>query len=352
MTRSVRLIVRASAPVVAVWLLSAGIASAEALASWNDGPARRAIEGFVAAVTTPGADFVPPAERIAVFDNDGTLWVEQPIYTEVAFSLARAAQMAKADPSLMAKPAFRAAASGDPKQIAALSEEALLHLVVATHSNVTTEDFAAAAKAWLAKAQHPRFHRRYETAVYQPMLELISYLREHDFNVFIVSGGDADFMRAYADRAYGVPADQVIGTSSKTRFEKRGGRWVLVRTPEMAIDDKAEKPPNIGLHIGQRPIFAAGNSDGDLQMLQYATSGPGRRLGLIVHHDDAQREYAYDRASKIGTLDKALDEAAGAGWTVVSMKGDWKTVFPPAAAVRRQTAPPESTARPTGRPRN
>jgi len=327
MRQPVRLLLRVTAS-AAAWALTAGVAGAEALASWNDGASRRAIESFVAAVTTPGPDFVPPAERIAVFDNDGTLWVEQPIYTEVAFSLARAAQLAKADPSLLVQPGFKAAASGDPKQIAALSEKDLLALVVATHANVTTEDFAAAAKAWMAEAQHPRFRRRYDTAVYQPMVELISYLRDHEFNVFIVSAGDADFMRSFAEEAYGVPPDQVIGSSSKTRFENRGGRWVLVRTPQMTVDDKAEKPPNIGQHIGARPIFAAGNSDGDLQMLQYATSGPGRRFGLIVHHDDAEREYAYDRASKIGTLDKALDEAARSGWTVVSMKGDWKTVFP------------------------
>ncbi|CAN7373960.1 HAD family hydrolase [Phenylobacterium sp. LjRoot219] len=335
MTRFMRLLVRASAPAAAAWLLSAGFASAEALASWHDTNSRRAIESFVTTVTTPGADFVPPAERIAVFDNDGTLWTEQPIYTEFAFSLARAAEMAKADPQLLAKPGFKAAASGDPKQIAALSEKDLLKVVVATHANVTTEEFAQAAKTWLAQARHPRFHRAYDTAVYQPMLELISYLREHDFNVFIVSGGDADFMRTFAERTYGVPPDQVIGSSSTTQFDQRNGRWVLVRQPQMSIDDKAAKPSNIGLHIGARPIFAAGNSDGDLQMLQYTTSGPGRRMGLIVHHDDAQREYAYDRASKIGTLDKALDEAARSGWTVVSMKGDWKTVFPAAVATPR-----------------
>lgn len=326
---------RLLAPAAAAWLLGTGLAAAEALASWNDGASRQAIQNFVQAVTKPGPDFVPPAERIAVFDNDGTLWTEQPIYTEFAFALARAAQMAKADPQLLAKPGFKAAASGDPKQIAALSEKDLFEVMVATHSNVTTEEFAAAAKAWLAQARHPRFRRPYDTAVYQPMLELISYLRDHDFKVFIASGGDADFMRTFATGTYGVPADQVIGSSSTTRFEQKDGRWVLVRQAQMSVDDKAAKPSNIGLHIGQRPIFAAGNSDGDLQMLQYTTSGPGRRLGMIVHHDDAQREYAYDRASKIGTLDKALDEAARSGWTVISMKRDWKSVFPPARPAAR-----------------
>lgn len=318
--------------VLAAVIVLAGprLAPAQELASWNDGPARRNIESFVTAVTTPGPDFVAPAQRIAVFDNDGTLWTEQPIYTEVAFSIARAAQMAKADPKLAAQPAFKAVLSRDPKAIAALSEKDLLQLMVTTHSGVTTEAFDAAAKAWLAQARDPRFHRAYDANVYQPMLELMAYLRAHEFNVFIVSGGDTDFMRTFAARTYGVPPDQVIGSSSQTRFEQQNGRWVLVRMPQMALDDLAAKPSNIALHIGARPIFAAGNSDGDLQMLQYTTSGPGRRMGLIVHHDDAAREYAYDRASKIGRLDKALDEAARSGWTVVSMKGDWRTVFPAA----------------------
>jgi phosphoserine phosphatase len=307
-------------------------AAAQALASWTDGATRRSIEAFVAAVTTPGPNFVPEAGRIAVFDNNGTLWTEQPVYTEVAFSLARAADMARADPKLAALPAFKAALSGDPRLIAALPEKDLLQLVVATHSNITTEAFTEAAKAWLAGARDPRFHRPYDANVYQPMLELMAYLRANGFNVFIVSGGDADFMRAFAQRVYGVPPDQVIGSSSKTRFEQHDGRWVLVREAQMSLDDKQAKPENIALHIGARPIFAAGNSDGDLQMLQYATSGPGKRMGLIVHHDDAAREYAYDRTSKIGTLDRALEEAARDGWTVVSMKNDWRTIFPNALA--------------------
>ena len=315
----------------AVWLVAVN-ASAQPLASWTDGPARRTIESFVAAVAKPGPDFVPPSQRIAVFDNDGTLWTEQPIYTEVAFSLARAAQMAKADPALADKPAFKAAASGDPKRLAALGEKDLLQLVVATHSGVTTEQFSQAVTAWMDQARDPRFRRRYDANVYQPMLELMDYLRANDFNVFIVSGGDADFMRTFAERTYGVPPDQVIGSSSETRFEQQNGRWVLVRTAEIAGDDKAQKPSNIGLHVGARPIFAAGNSDGDLQMLQYATTGPGRRMAMIVRHDDPEREYAYDRASKIGTLDKALHEAARSGWTVVSMKRDWRRIFPSEAA--------------------
>jgi phosphoglycolate phosphatase-like HAD superfamily hydrolase len=328
---------RLAALAAIVVLAAISQAAAQDLASWNDGPARRNIESFVAAVTTPGPDFTPPEQRIAVFDNDGTLWTEQPIYTEVAFSLARAAQMAKADPKLAAQPAFKAVLRQDPKAIGALSEKDLLQLVVATHSGVSTEAFQDAVRAWLAQARDPRFHRRYDANVYQPMLELMAYLRAHGFNVFIVSGGDADFMRTFARRVYGVPSDQVIGSSSQTRFALQDGRWVLVREAQMTLDDKQAKPSNIGLHIGARPIFAAGNSDGDLQMLQYTTSGPGRRMGLIVHHDDAAREYAYDRGAKVGALDKALDEAARDGWTVVSMKGDWKTVFP---AALTQSSPP------------
>jgi phosphoserine phosphatase len=288
-------------------------------------------------VTTPGPDFVPPPQRVAVFDNDGTLWTEQPIYAELAFSIARAAAMAKADPSLAAKPAFGAALGGDPGALAALPQKELLDLVAATHSEITTEAFTDQAKAWLAQARDPRFHRRYDANVYQPMLELLGHLRAHGFDVFIVTGGDADFVRSFAERTYGVAPDHVIGSSSKTRFERRDGRWVLVRTREMTFDDDVAKPSNIGLHIGARPIFAAGNSDGDLQMLQYATSGGGRRMGLLVHHDDAAREYAYDRASKVGRLDEALDAAAREGWAVVSMKRDWRTIFPGAPAAAAPT---------------
>jgi phosphoserine phosphatase len=240
--------------------------------------------------------------------------------------------MAKADPALASQPAFSAALSGDPKVIAGLSDKDLMQLVLATHSDVETDAFVAEVRAWLSEARDPRFHRPYPANVYQPMLELLAYLRAHGFNVFIVTSGDTDFVRSFAERVYGAAPDHVIGSSSKTRFEHRNDRWVLVRTPEMVGDDQAQKPSNIALRIGLRPIFAAGNSDGDLQMLQYATSGGGKRMGLLVHHDDAAREYAYDRASKVGTLDKALDEAAREGWTVVSMKNDWRTVFPAAAA--------------------
>ena len=332
MRRLISAALRLSALAVSASLLWSTGAWAQDLAAWTDGSARKAIVAFVTAVTTPGRDFVPPDQRIAVFDNDGTLWTEQPIYTEVAFSLTRAAQMAKADSKLIAQPAFAAAASGDPKRIAALSEKDLLQLMTATHSGMTTEAFSAAAQAWLATARDPRWRRAYDANVYAPMLDLLAYLRGHGFKTFIVSGGDADFMRVFAQRVYGVPPEQVIGSSSGTRLEQHNGRWMLVRTRQMTIDDGATKPSNIALHIGRRPIFAAGNSDGDLQMLEYTASGPGRRMELLVRHDDAQREYAYDRASKVGRLDKALDEAGREGWTVVSMKGDWRTIFPASAA--------------------
>lgn len=315
----------------ALWI-AGGLAFAPApaaLPSWNDGASKADITRFVEAVTTPGPDFVPVEQRVAVFDNDGTLWVEQPIYTEVAFSLARAAQLARTDPALAVRPAFQAALSGDPARLAAMSQSDLLELVTATHSGLTTDAFTEAARAWLAASRHPRFGRPYTASVYQPMLELMDYLRAHDFAVYIVSGGDTDFMRTFAASTYKTPPERVIGSYNVTLLKESNGRFLLERTPVMRPDDKADKPSNIALHIGRRPIFAAGNSDGDLQMLQYSTSGGGRRLGVIVHHDDAVREYAYDRASKVGTLDKALDAAGPSGWTIISMKNDWRLVFPP-----------------------
>ena len=297
-----------------------------ALPSWNDRPAKAAIVAFVQAVTTEGERFVPPPERIAVFDNDGTLWSEQPLYTEVAFSLDRAAEMARADPTLAQRPAFQAILSGDHARIAALSQAELMELVVATHSGQTTDDFSRAAHAWLLDARHPQTGRLYRDSVYQPMLELMDYLRAHDFQVFIVSGGDRDFIRAFAREVYSVEPWQVIGSSNATDFIAADGGWALMRNDEMIVDDGPAKPENIALHIGRRPIFAAGNSDGDLQMLQYTTSrSPG--FGLLVHHDDGQREYAYDRQSPVGKLDQALDAAGPAGWTVVSVRDDWNVVF-------------------------
>ncbi len=315
--------------VCTIVLLFAGAPSASAaLPSWNPGEAKAAIQAFVHTVTSPGPDFVPEARRIAVFDNDGTLWTEQPIYTEVAFSLARAAEMARADPELAKHPAFQAVLSGDRARIGALSQLELLELVAATHSNLTVDDFAGAAAAWLADARHPQTGRAYPQSVYQPMLELMDFLRANGFEVFIVSGGDRDFIRTFSETAYGVPPWQVIGSSNATALVEQDGVWALTRTAQPIGDDGPDKVRNIALQIGLRPIFAAGNSDGDLQMLQYSTSGPGARFGLLVHHDDAAREYAYDRQSHIGKLDAALDAAGPAGWTVVSIRDDWRTVFP------------------------
>lgn len=300
------------------------------LPSWNDGASKRAIIQFVKDVTAAGGPiFVPPAERIAVFDNDGTLWSEQPIYFQLAFALDRVRVLAPMHPEWKDKQPFKAALQGDLKTALAGGEHALLELVMATHTRNTTEEFLQAVKDWLATAKHPETGRLYTDMVYQPMLELLDYLRAHSFKTYIVSGGGIEFMRPWTERVYGIPPEQVIGSSIKTRFELRDGRPVLVRLPEINfIDDKAGKPVGINQHIGRRPIAAFGNSDGDLQMLQWTTAGSGARLALLVHHTDATREWSYDRKSSIGRLDKALDEAQAKGWTVVDMKRDWKLVFP------------------------
>jgi phosphoserine phosphatase len=307
-------------------------AADDALPSWNDGPTKQAILAFIAGATTPGPSFVSAPERIATFDNDGTLWCEQPIYVEFAFALDRARQLAQADPALVQRPAFKAVVAGDPAAIGALTEKELVELVLATHTNLTDEAFIADAKAWLATARHPRFQRPYAELVYQPQLELLAHLRANGFKTFIVSGGGVDFMRAFAEDAYGVPPEQVIGSSGKTQFQLDGDKASLFKLPEIgSVDDGPGKPQNIGLAIGRRPIVAVGNSDGDLPMLQYAAGGARPALTLLVHHDDAAREYAYDRGSKVGALDKAWDEAVRRGWPLISMRRDWKTVSPPPA---------------------
>ena len=301
---------------------------ADPLPSWNAGPAKTAITGYVARVTRPGADFVPPPERIAVFDNDGTLWAEQPIYFQFAFAMERIGQMVAKDPALRDKPAFAAIADRDQAAMAKLSEKDLIEAVFAVQVGLTTAEYQAVAKAWLDQARHPRFHTPYTALTYQPQLELLAYLRGAGFKTYIVSGGEVQFMRTFAEQAYGVPPEQVIGTSMTTKFEIRDGKGVLVAQPVLgSLDDGPGKPSNIDLHIGRPPLVAVGNSDGDLQMLQYSASSARPNLQILVHHDDAAREYAYDRQSKIGKLDKALDEAGARGWTVVSMKSDWKTVF-------------------------
>jgi hypothetical protein len=302
---------------------------ADPLPSWNDGPARSAIINFVARVTAEGRPgFVPVEQRIAVFDNDGTLWSEQPMYVQLAFALDRVKALAPQHPEWKEKQPFKGVLENDLKSVLAGGEQALLELVMASHAGNTTDEFAQIARDWIATAKHPKTGRLYTEMVFQPMLELLTYLRASSFKTFIVSGGGVEFMRPWAERVYGIPPEQVIGSSIKTKFELKGGVPVLIRLPEINfLDDKAGKPVGIQQHIGRRPIAAFGNSDGDLQMLQWTTAGEGPRLGLIVHHTDAEREVAYDRESHIGKLDQALDEAAARKWTVVDMRRDWKEVY-------------------------
>jgi phosphoglycolate phosphatase-like HAD superfamily hydrolase len=299
------------------------------LPSWNEGPAKAAILNFVAKVTKEGTpDFVPPAERIAVFDNDGTLWCEHPMYVQVAFVLDRVKALSAQHPEWKEKEPFAAVLRNDLQEMAAAGEKGLMELMAATHSGMTTEEFFKIVTEWLATARHPKFQRPYTECVYQPMLELLAFLRANGFKTFIVSGGGVEFMRPWAEKAYGIPPEQVVGSSGKLKYELRGDTPVLLKTPELNFfDDKAGKPVAIQQHIGRRPIAAFGNSDGDYEMLRWTTAGSGARFGLIVHHTDAEREFAYDRHSHFGQLDKALTEAPTRGWTVVSMKNDWNRIF-------------------------
>jgi phosphoserine phosphatase len=310
---------------------SAAARAADPLASWNDGPAKSRIIGFVQAVTDKsGKDYVPPADRIAVFDNDGTLWSEQPAYFQLLFAIDRVRAMAPANPRWKTQQPFKAAIEGDMKALAASGEKGLLQLVMVSHAGMTPDEFNRIAKDWLANSRHPKFNRPYTDLVYQPMLEVLDYLRANGFRTYIVSGGGIEFVRAFSEQRYGIPPEQVIGSSIRTRYEVRDGRPALVRLPEIDfIDDKAGKPVGIHKFIGKRPIAVFGNSDGDFEMLEWGTAGDGPRLGLIVHHDDGVREFAYDRASHVGRLARGLDEAPKRGWTVTSMKRDWKTIYPP-----------------------
>ena len=312
-----------------LWLVTAFTVRADPLPSWNDGPARSAILGFVERVTKPGVDFVPAARRIAVFDNDGTLWSEQPLYFQLAFAIDRVKTLAPRHPEWRTSQPFKAVLEGDRGALAAAGEHGILELVMASHAGMTTEAFADIARQWLATARHPRFGRPYTELVFQPMLELLAHLRENGFETWIVSGGGVEFLRVFAEEAYGIPPQQVVGSSIATEYRLRDGRPVLVRLPKLDfLDDKAGKPVGIHKFIGRRPIAAFGNSDGDLQMLQWATLGDGPGFGLLVHHTDAEREWAYGRQSSIGRLDTALDEAPRRGWTVVDMTRDWKVVYP------------------------
>jgi hypothetical protein len=299
------------------------------LPSWNDTAPKKAIVAFVGKVTKEGSpEFVPPAQRIATFDNDGTLWAEQPIYFQFQFALDRVKALAPQHPDWKTKEPFNHLLAGDMKKFLAGGEKSLMAVMAASHAGMTTEEFETIVKEWLRTAKHPKTGRPYTEMVYQPMLELLTYLRANGFKTFIVSGGGVEFMRAFAEQVYDITPEQVVGSSGKLKFEMRDGKPVLVKLPEInLIDDKEGKPVGIQMHIGRRPIAAFGNSDGDLQMLQWMTAGNGARFGLIVHHTDAEREWAYDRASSIGKLDKALDEAKAKGWTVVDMKKDWKSIF-------------------------
>ncbi|MEM0925917.1 MAG: HAD family hydrolase [Planctomycetota bacterium] len=317
------------ATVVAVMTCVPTLVAADELPSWNDAPSKRAIIAFVDRVTIEGsADFVPASERVVVIDNDGTLWCEKPLYVQALFAFDRVRALAVEHPEWKTQEPFASVLRGDMKQALAGGEASLLKLVMATHAGLTTDEFNQTVDDWIRTARHPETDRRYTEMVYQPMLELLDYLRANGFQNFIVSGGGIDFIRVWSERIYGIPPHQVVGSSIKTRYEVRNGKPVIVRLPEIGfIDDKAGKPVGIQSHIGKRPILAIGNSDGDFEMLQWTTSEDGPRLGILIHHTDAEREYAYDRESSVGRLDRGLTEAPSLGWTVVDMKTDWKSVF-------------------------
>jgi phosphoglycolate phosphatase-like HAD superfamily hydrolase len=305
-------------------------AQSESLPSWNDTDTKNAIVEFVNNVTDPRSpDFVPPAERIATFDNDGTLWAEQPLYFQFLYVFDRIEQLAPQYPEWKETEPFASVLRGDSKGALAGGTKGLLEMAMATHASTSTEEFGQMVSEWLDSARHPTTGRRYTEMVYQPMLELLAYLRANGFKTYIVSGGGIEFMRAWAESVYGIPPEQVVGSSIKTQYEVRDGRPVLMRLPEMNFfDDKDGKPVAINQHIGRRPIMAFGNSDGDFQMLEWTTAGSGPRFGLIVHHTDAKREWAYDRESHIGHLARGLDEGPQRGWTILNMKDDWAVVFP------------------------
>ncbi len=306
-------------------------AQSDPLPSWNDGGAKKSITDFVAHVTAEGGpDFVAAPERIAAFDNDGTLWTEQPFYFQLAFTFDRIKAMAPQHPEWKTTQPFKAIFDKDLKALAASGERGLLQIMAATHAGMTTEKFSQAVLDWIATARHPRFNRPYTELVFQPMLELLAYLRANGFKTFVVSGGGVEFMRPWMEKVYGIPPEQVVGSSGVVKFEiGADGKPSLLKTAKVEfIDDGPGKPVGINRFIGRRPIFAFGNSDGDLQILQWTMAGEGARFAGLVHHTDADREYAYDRASKVGKLDKAWDEAVRRGWLVVDTKQDWKTIFP------------------------
>ncbi len=305
------------------------VAIADPLPSWNNTGSKEAIVSFVERVTKEGSkDFVAPGQRIAVFDNDGTLWAEQPLYFQFLYAFDRVKELAPQHPEWKEKEPYASILKGDIKKALASGKKSLVQVLATTHAGITTEEFDMSVRNWLATARHPTTKRPYNEMAYQPMLEVLEYLRNKDFKTFIVSGGGIDFMRVFAEQAYGIPPEQVIGSSIKAKYEVRDGKPVILKIPELDfLDDKAEKPVGIHRHIGRRPIMAFGNSDGDFEMLEWTTSGKGARFGLLVHHTDADREWAYDRESHIGQLNRGLDEAKKRGWVVVDMKADWMFVF-------------------------
>jgi haloacid dehalogenase-like hydrolase len=304
--------------------------AADPLPSWNDGKTKSDIVHFVEGVTKEnGPSFVPKAKRIATFDNDGTLWVEQPMYVQMLFSLDRVKVLALLHPEWKDTEPYKSILAGDLKNVLAGGDKAIAEIIMATHAGMTPEAFDQIVKQWLATAEDHRFKRRYTQLIYQPMVELLEYLRSNGFKTYIVTGGGIEFVRAFSEKCYGIPPEQVIGSSIKLKFEYRDGKPILMRLADVNfIDDKDGKPIGIEQFIGRRPIAAFGNSDGDLEMLQWTGAAPGPHFCLFVHHTDAAREYAYDRTSKVGKLDKGLDQAAQDGWTLVDMKNDWKTIFP------------------------
>jgi phosphoglycolate phosphatase-like HAD superfamily hydrolase len=315
---------------IGLFAINAASSDSTVLPAWNDNASRQNIIKFVEAVTNESShDYIPVAERIAVFDNDGTLWSEKPVYFQLLFAIDRVKAMAPKHPEWKTAQPFKAVLENDMDALADSGEKGLLELVMATHAGITTDEFAKIVTEWLASARHPTTGKPYTEMVYQPMLEILSYLRDNGFKTFIVSGGGIEFMRPWVEAVYGIPPQQVIGSSIKTKFEMRDGKPVLVRLPEINfIDDKAGKPVGINQHIGRRPIAAFGNSDGDLQMLQWTAAGEGKRLMVLVHHTDEEREWAYDKDGHVGRLDKALVEAGENGWTVIDMKKDWKSIYP------------------------
>jgi hypothetical protein len=318
---------------MAAGMLPAAVAraQADALPSWSDGAAKRTILDFVAKVTTTGGPgFVPIPERIACFDNDGTLWTEQPVTFQVMFAADRVRQLADRHPEWKSQTPFKWVLEDDRNALAAMGEKGVLQIMTATHAGLTTEEFSREVREWLAIARHPRFKRPYTDLVYQPMLELLTFLRANQFKTFIVSGSGIEFMRPWTERVYGIPPEQVVGSSGVSRYVMQApDRPVLLKEAEVEfIDNFAGKPEGINRFIGRRPVLSFGNSDGDQQMLQWTAAGAGARFMGLVHHTDAAREYAYDRTSPIGQLDKAWDEAVRRGWSVVDMKADWKVVYP------------------------